>query len=174
MLSLNISLEEAAEFWLEDLMLPITPNSLEIKNNNTNESKQTVDGTPMTIVKRDKAQSFTISFLVPFLLDYYADPFLVNETSNVENVKRLTDYLWSLKWKEPTTTVLTIIYPDGSSINGEFMLDDYSYKQDAANGSDYEFTISLTEYYPPNNYELSGQLRNSLVEQGIRNPRRLD
>lgn len=171
---MNIRVDDVAEFWLEDLLLPITPNSLEIKNNNTNESTQSVDGTPITITRRDKAQTFTISFLIPYLLDYYQDPFLVHENSNVANRKVLTDYLWSLKWKDPSETVLTIIYTDGESINGEFLLDDYSYTQDATNGSDYEFTITLTEYYPPHNYEVNGQLINSLIEQGIRNPRRVD
>lgn len=171
---MDININTATEFWLDDLLLPVTPGTFEIKNNNTNESTQTVDGTPVTIPRRDKAQSFTISFMVSFMMDNYTDNFFTFEDSSVKNVKDLTDYLWGLKWENPKSLKLTAIHPNGNSFNGEFILDDYSYTQDATNGSDYDFTITLTEYYPARNYEVNGQLQNSLIEHGIRNPRRLD
>lgn len=170
---MNIRVDQPAEFWMEDLQLIVTPNSLSIKNDNHNESTQSVDGTPITIPRRDGAQSFTLSFMIPFLLDNYSDPFWTFKDSNITNIKVFTDFIWRLKWS-PNPFMLTIIYPDETSINGEFILDDYEYTQAAKNGSDYEFSITITEYYPPHNYEVNGQLINSLIEQGIRNPRRLD
>ena len=158
---------------MDDILLIVTPESLEIKTSNNNESTQSVDGTPITIAKRDKAQTFALSFLIPFLLPDYEDAYWLNKNSSIKTVKDFTDYIWLLKWNK-SQFKLTIIYPDESSINGEFLLDDYNYTQDAKNGSDYTFNLTITEYYPANNYEVSGQLRNSLIEQGIRNPRRLD
>ena len=173
MFLLNIEKKEVAEFWMEDLLLIVTPNSLSIKNTNNNESTQSVDGTPITIPKRDKAQTFTLSFMIPYLLQNHQDTYWIHHNSNIRTVKDFTDFIWTVKWNR-TPIKLTISYTDESSINGEFLLDDYEYTQDATNGSDYEFNLTLTEYYPAKNYEVSGQLVNSLIEQGIRNPRRLD
>lgn len=169
-----MNINQAAKFWLGKFLLPITPNDFEIKNNNQNESKSSVDGTPITVAKRDKAQTFTFSFLFFYGATNYVDPFVSETAAEIpQNYKELTDYLWVLKWEKMPVN-LVIEYTDGTSIAGEFLLDDYSYKQDATNGSDYEFSLTLTEYYPALNYEVNSMLRNSLIEQGIRNPRRLD
>lgn len=167
------NLNKAAEFWLDEYLLPITPNSFTIKNTNQNETTQSVDGTPITIARRDPAQSFTLSFLIPIYLERVKNNYVIFSDSKILNRKTLTDYLWTLKW-ERKDFVFTAIYPDGSSLNGRFLLDDYEYKQDATNGSDYEFTIGMTEYYPAQNTEVDSNLVNSLIALGIRNPRRLD
>ncbi len=170
---MDIRVDKAAEVWMDDWLLVVTPSSLSIKNSNQNESTQSVDGSPITIPRRDGAQTFTLKFLFPYLLEHYSDPYWVNSESDITKLKDFTDYIWGLKWT-PKPFKLTIIYPDETSINGEFILDDYEYTQDAKNGSDYDFSITITESYPPHNYEVNSQLVNSLVEQGIRNPRRLD
>lgn len=165
--------DEAAKVWFDNLLLPVTPDTLQIKNTNKNESLQSVDGTPITIPKRDPAQTFTLSFFVPIYLDYSFNPYWCYEHTNITQVKTLTDYFWYLKQdREPF--VMTIAYPDGSRINGQYLLDDYEYTQDASRGSDYDFSITLTEYYPAQNLELNEGLVNSLVTHGVRNPRRLD
>lgn len=170
---MNISINKVAEVYMDQILLIVTPDSVSIKNSNQNESTQSVEGMPITIPKRDKAQTFTLSFMIPYLLDHYADPYWVNQASSIKNVKDFTDYLWLLKWNR-SEFKLTIIYSDGSYINGLFLLNDYEYTQDATNGSDYEFNLVIEEYYPAFNYEVNTQLTNSLIEQGIRNPRRLD
>lgn len=168
-----INIKRPAWVWMEDLLFVVTPNSISVKNNNQNESTQSVDGTPITFLKRDKAQTFTLSFMIPFLMEHYKEIYYTNEYSSIRNVKDFTDFLWRLKWTRSPFR-FTIEYAEDVSFNGMFILDDYEYTQDATNGSDYEFTITMTEYYPAHNYEVSGQLINSLIEHGIRNPRRLD
>lgn len=168
-----MNINQQADMWLNNRLIPVTPHTRSVKNSNQNESLQSVDGTPITIPRKDKAQTFTLIFMFPFVLDDVIDEAWVNSQTGFKNIKELTDFLWQLKQdREPF--VLTIVYPDESSFNGEFILDDYDYTQDATDGSDYQVTLSFTEYYPAQNNEVNGQIQNSLIEHGIRNPRRVD
>lgn len=170
-----------AEFYLDNHLIPVTPHVFKINNNSTNESDQLVDGTPITIPKLDKAQSFEIEFI--FLHDqrfqrnaystFTKQPSELNESGMAitwYEVKDLTDYLWQKKQdREPV--VLTIIYPNQENLNLKALLDDYSYTQDATNASDYEFSLTFTEYHPALNQEIDVELQNTLIKHDIRSLR---
>lgn len=159
--------DEAAQFWMKDCLIPVTPHTLKINNNNMNESDQLVDGEPLTIPKRDKAQSISIDFMFPHYFYRFRDPFNCFTTSKFIHVKNLTDWLWNMKSnREPF--VLTIIYIDGHRLNIRVMLDDYTYTQDGATGSDYDFSLTFTEYREPLNQEIDIELQNTLVRHNIR------
>lgn len=163
---------QAAEFWIDDLLLPVTPKSFKVNNENGNESTQLVDGVPLTIPKLDKAQRVEISFMVPLDLDkdHVRRQGWVFSHSKITNSKYLTNYLWSIKQeREPVT--LTIILGGQGYLNAKFLLDDYTYTQEAENASDYEFTLSFSEYYPAENQEVNVELQNTLVRKGIRSAR---
>lgn len=161
-----------AEFWMDDVLLPVTPETLTINNENTNESDQLVDGTPITISKLDKAQKLSFSFLVPkdLDLDEVRRQSWVFSESSVTDCSYLTDYLWNVKQsREPVT--LTILLGGEGWLNAKFLLDDYTYTQEATNASDYRFDLSFTEYYPAENQEINVELQNTLVRKGIRSAR---
>lgn len=157
-----------AEFSLNNILLPVTPHTFKVDNDNQNLVDQLVDGDPVTIARLDGAQTLSIDFLVPL----YPEPFLYDERA-LTGRKAYTDYLWQLK-QDRAKVVLTINYPDGDSICFPYLLQTYSYTQSAENGSDYDFSITLVEYYPPANLEMAEQIQNQLIAHGIRNPRRLD
>lgn len=167
------NLNKAVEIWMDKILLPITPDDLDIKNVDKNESTQSVDGTPITIARGDAAQMFGLTFYIPIYLDQYRDPYLVFPDSTLKNAKEFTDWLWTVKY-ERKSFVLTVIWADGTQLNGEFLLRDYHYDISAKNASDYVFDLTFEEYYPVANYEVSEGLVNSLIMHGIRNPRRVD
>lgn len=175
--------DRAAEFYLDNHLLPVTPHTFKVNNNNTNESEQLVDGTPITIAKLDKAQTFSMDFI--FLHDQRfwrntystfstreeSDPTMgVRTTITWFEVKDLTDYLWEKK-QSRQPVVITIIYPNQENLNLKALLDDYSYTQTAENASDYEFSLTFTEYHPALNQELDIELKNTLVKHDIRSLR---
>lgn len=159
-----------ALFYINRVLLPVTPSSFSVDNDNQNLVDQLVDGDPVTIAKLDGAQTIKMTLLLPL----YPDPsFTFDMEQVVVEPKYYRDMFWKLKQdREPV--VFTINYPDGDFVNGKFLLQTYSYTQDAKNGSDYSVELTLVEYYPAENQEMSEQIQNNLITHGIRNPRRLD
>lgn len=172
--STDINYNKPVEMWFGDLLLPITGDSFEIKNNNNNTSENLLDGQPYTEAHKDKAQTFSLSFFIPIYLELNPLPHLTFEQSEVTNAKVFTDFLWRQKQEKQEPFTFTLIWADGTSINQEMLLDDYSYSIDATKGSDYYFNITMTEYYPGYNTQEDEQLVNSLIQNGIRNPRRVE
>ena len=167
-----------AEFYLDNNLLPVTPHTWEISNENCNESTQTTQGHPLTIPKLDKAQKFKMEFIFlhdqRFQRNLYST--LVEQKS--ENtvggtavtwfeVKDLTDFLWQKK-ADRDPFVLTIIYPNQENLNLKAILDDYTYTQDATDASDYKFSLSFTEYHEALNQEVDVELKNTLIKHNIR------
>lgn len=174
----------AAEFWLDKILLPITPYNWKVNNNNGNESDQLVDGDPLTVPKKDKAQTFSMDFIFlhdqhykrdiynSFLRGTETDGTVSKTTDTLSEVKDLTDFLWNKKIKrEPF--ILTIVYPFQKSLNLRAMLDDYTYTQSAENASDYEFNLTFTEYREALNQEVDIELKTTLAKHNIRALRKI-
>lgn len=159
-----------ALFYLNRHLLPVTPHTFSVDNDNHNLVDQLVDGDPVTIAKLDGAQTLKMSFILPI----YPDPSFTFYQAHVSvEPKFYRDMLWQIK-RDRQPIIFTITYPSGDSVNGQFLLETYSYTQDGKSGSDYQVDITLVEYYPAENQEMSDQIRNNLITHGIRNPRRLD
>lgn len=156
--------DRAAKFYIDQLLLPVGAHSFSIKTNGQNESDSLTDGRPYTFLKRERAQNMTIEFIVP----------IRNIGSHLmeaeEPVKTYTDYFWTKQsGREPV--VLTIVYADGSTFNHKVMIDNWNYTQDATYGSDWKFTLEVTEYIPIANQQLGEN--DVLVPQGNRDSSRV-
>lgn len=162
-----IELNKPAEAWINEWLLPVTPSSVKISNANTSESKQTVDGTPISYITHDKAQKLTMSFFIPIYMDYIKDTSYTFTQSDILNFKDFTDKLWT--WKEKRDPLLlTIGFSDGTCINGKWVLFDYDYTIDASKGSDIYFNLSFEEYYPAENQEVNTNLKSLISSKGLK------
>lgn len=156
---------QPAKFYLDKLILPVTPGRWSISTNGQNVSDSLVDGRPITYLKKGKAQTITVEYIHP--VTYQAH---IMETD--EPIKTYTDYYWT-KQTECEPMVLTIVYPDGTTFNHWVMLDNWDYEQDAEYGSDWKFTLTFTEYIPPQNRQLLSSEYEALVPQYNRDATRL-
>ena len=162
-----VKLSKPARVWINTMLLPVTPDSVKISNNNTSESKQTVEGTPISFITHDKSQKLSMSFFIPIYMDYVIDTSYTFTDSVITNFKFFTDELWRLKEnKDPV--ILTITFADGTSINGKWVIFDYDYTIDASKGSDIYFNISFEEFYPAENQEINTNLQNLIASKGLR------
>lgn len=148
------------KFYINDVLLPQTPSSFTISNDNKNEVVTLANGLPFTVAKYDGAQKFEFEFDIT----QKAYPFTFKE--ELQGIRFYTDLVWKLSMdREPVT--LTIIRSHGQpSTCVTALLDDYSYTEDAENAGDYTFKISFTEYHPQNNQELDGQIEHHLITAG--------
>lgn len=146
---------EAAKFYIDDVLLPITPAQITIKNANKNISTQLVDGRPATIPQLDGAQQVTFDFIIPNQKETCA----FNE--ELKGIRFYTDLVWYIKQKRQPV-VLTITRANGVYTNIVAMLDDYSYVEDAEHNSDYYFSVSFTEWAEWRNQEINSDINGKL------------
>lgn len=132
----------------EDILLPQTPDSIEISNDDKTQIEQLVNGMPFTYPQLDGPQTFKFNFEVT----KQTYPYTFKEA--VKGIRYFTDLVWNIKaWREPIE--LTIIRTHGQpSTHSRVYLMDYPYKEEADNLSDYIFSVSFVEYYPQKNQEL--------------------
>lgn len=162
-----INLNKPAKVWINKMLIPVTPDSVKISNANTSESKQAVDGTPISYITHDKSQKLNMSFFIPIYMDYVIDKSYTFSDSIITNFKYFTDELWRIK-EARDPVVLTISFSDGTSINGKWVLFDYDYTIDASKGSDIYFNLTFEEYYPADNQEVNTNLQNLIASKGLR------
>ena len=82
------------QFWIEDVLLPQTPVSVTISNNNKNQEVTLANGRPFTIPQFDGAQKFEFEF--EFTLNDYPWQF----TDTKEDIRFYTDFFGVLKTTE--------------------------------------------------------------------------
>lgn len=131
------------QVWIGDMMLPITPSEIEFSTENRNETMELIDGSAVSIL-RDKGLD-EISF--DFLLPNVAYPF------GMDKDRRSDYYLNRIeemkKQKKAVDFIVLRYFPDGKRIfptSKKVTIEDFSYKESASNGFDFEASISLKEY----------------------------
>lgn len=179
--------DEPAEVYLtldtiqaETIRLPVTPHTISVSQSPKNESDSLFDGRPYTRPRLMNAQTMTMDFLLP----YYEETTVCLGASWRSRVF-FTDFFWQAQQRR-LPIIVTIIYPNyeqtnGSmyaqkkreSYNGKWMLDKWDYTQTAEKGSDWEFSLSFTEYYPTGNIQTNRPLENPRVMTGERDYRRV-
>lgn len=158
---------EPAKFYINDILLPVTPQSFGIKQNPKNESDVLADGRAITRPKWAEAQTFTLEFIIPY----------VPETNicfpdSWHERKWFTDQFWEIE-QSRDYIVFSIIYPDGRYFNHKGMLDSWDYTQEAENGSDWKFTLQFTGANPRENFETNYVLKNPQIRVGSRDYNRV-
>lgn len=147
-------------FYINDILLPQTPASFTISNENNNETVMLANGRPFTIAKLDGAQTFEFEFEIT----QKAYPYTFSDA--LEGIRFYTDLVWQLK-EDRNPVRLTILRSRGqpaTCVNA--LLWDYSYVEDADNAGDYTFKLVFKEYHPQNNQELDVQIEHHLITAG--------
>lgn len=158
---------EPAKFWLNGVLIPVTPHTLSIKQNPKNESGATVDGRPITRPKLMDAQTITIEFMLPFY-----EELNICFPDEWHERKYYTDQYWYNE-EDKVYYTISVTYPNGEFFNTIGMLDSWDYTQSGDKGSDWDFTLTFTEAAPRKNIETNYVLQNPYVRVGERNYKRI-
>ncbi len=144
----------------EDILLPQTPDKIEISNEDKTQVLTLVNGRPFTVPQLDGPQTFKFDFEIT----RQTYPYTFEEA--VKGIRFFTDLVWQIKQdREPIE--LTIIRTRGEpSTHATVLLQNYPYVEEADNNSDYIFSVSFVEYYPQKNQELQTTETHHLLVAG--------
>ena len=146
----------AYTFYLNRVMMPITPPSMSVTTPNKNETIELIDGSEINVLKEPGLKTFQFELVLP-QIEY---PFANYKNGKFRKAKEYLDEFEVLKKsKQPFQFIITrfikIVFVDGAT-NGSFnssfntsvrvSLEDYSYSEDAENGFDINVSITLKEY----------------------------
>lgn len=132
----------------EDILLPQTPDSIEIANEDNTQSVTLANGRPFTYAQLDGPQTFTFNFEITTK----AYPYQFEEA--IKGIRFFTDLVWYIKQDREPIELTIIRTHDEPSTHVKIYLQDYSYKEEADNLSDYIFSVKFIEYHPQVNQEL--------------------
>ena len=140
-------------FYLDNVLLPITPKQLQIKIKNQNKTIELINFGQVNILKTPGLSEINFDFSVPIVGKY---PF-ARELQSPEYYFSLLEKL-KTQLKPFKFTVLRQIRADRSEFatNMNVTLEDYEIVEDADNGFDVTFKISLKQYreYATQNLEI--------------------
>ena len=133
------------EFYLDKMLLPITPSKLEIKIKNKNKTYDLINEGEINVLKN--AGLSEISFEATFPNVKY--PFAVYKNGFV-TANHFLNQLELLKTnKKPIQFIVTRLFPNKKSLyntNIKVSLEDYTIKEDVKQGMDVVVTIKLKQY----------------------------
>lgn len=133
------------EFYMDKMLLPVTPSKLEIKIKNKNKTYDLINETEINVLK--SAGLSEISFEATFPNVKY--PYAVYK-SGFLTANYFLNQLELLKTnKQPFQFIVTRLFPNGKSLfntNIKVTLEDYTIKEDVKQGLDTVVTIKLKQY----------------------------
>ena len=135
----------AYRFYLDNILLPVTPQSLEIKIKNQNKTVTLINDTEYNFLKGAGLTEISFDILLP-AVKY---PFAVYE-NGFKNQKYYLDELERLKVsKKPFRFYVSRELPNGIGLYDTDMnvsLEDYTIKESVDNGFDLTVSINLKQY----------------------------
>lgn len=146
----------AHEFWLDNLLLPITPSKLKINIKNRNTTVDLVNGDEINILKKPGLTEIEFEFRLPangyyFQNSLYTPGMVLDRLEKMKNRLRTnlrtytenssgTEYAAPVIFRVIAKDVRISYYLKGVSI------EDYSIIQDASKGKDFIVSIRLKDY----------------------------
>ena len=131
--------------YLDKMLCPIAPSSLELKISNQNDTVQLINEGEVNLLK--KAGLTEISF--ELLLPNQKYPFAIYK-DGYKSAKYFLDYIEKLKTNQkPFQFIVTRTFPNGKMIfdtNMKVSLEEYSIKEDKEEGFDVIVEIELKQY----------------------------
>lgn len=131
--------------YLDKMLCPIAPSSLELKISNQNDTVQLINEGEVNLLK--KAGLTEISF--ELLLPNQKYPFAIYK-DGYKSAKYFLDYIEKLKTNQkPFQFIVTRTFPNGKMIfdtNMKVSLEEYSIKEDKEDGFDVIVEIELKQY----------------------------
>lgn len=146
----------AYTFYLNRVMMPITPPSMSVTTPNKNETIELIDGSEINVLKEPGLKTFQFELVLP-QIEY---PFANYKNGKFRKAKEyLDEFEVFKKSKQPFQFIITrfikIVFVDGAT-NGSFnssfntsvrvSLEDYEVLEDSENGFDITVSITLKEY----------------------------
>lgn len=132
------------DFYIDNLLLPITPKKINAKIKNKNKVVTLLNGEELNLLKKPGLTEFDFEFRVPSedfpAVKRYVSPQTV--LNKLEDLK--------VKKKSFQFIILRSQYQENlkNSINKSVTLEDYEIIEDAENGADLIISISLKQYLP--------------------------
>ncbi len=133
------------EFYLGKCLLPVTPQKLEIKINNANDTLTLINEGEINILKTAGLTDIEFECEIPQVKQPYAI-----YKSGFQSASYFLDYFEELKTsKKPFQLLVSRTMPNGNvlfSTNIKVSMEDYKITEDAKNGFDLKVKISLKQY----------------------------
>ncbi len=133
------------DFYLKKCLLPVTPQKLEIKINNANDTVTLINEGEINILKTAALTDIEFECEIPQVKQPYAV-----YKSGFQGASYFLDYFEELKTsKQPFQLLVSRTMPNGKvlfSTNIKVSMEDYKITEDAKNGFDLKVKISLKQY----------------------------
>ena len=133
------------KFYLDGMLLPITPSSLSLKINNQNETVRLINEGEINILKNAGLSEFSFDFIIP----QNTYPF-ANYEVGYKGAAYFLDRIEALKTdKKPFKFIVSRRTPRGTVLFDTDMLvslEEYEVNEDAGNARDLIVSISLKQY----------------------------
>lgn len=133
------------DFYLKKCLLPVTPQKLEIKINNANDTVTLINEGEINILKTAALTDIEFECEIPQVKQPYAV-----YKSGFQGASYFLDYFEELKIsKQPFQFLVSRTMPNGKvlfSTNIKVSMEDYKITEDAKNGFDLKVKISLKQY----------------------------
>lgn len=133
------------DFYLDKLLLPVTPSKLEITINNANKTVTLMNDGEINILKKAELSDIEFECLIPQV----RHPFAVYK-SGFQNAKYFLDYFENLKTQQKAFQFIVCRrQPNGNAFfntNIKVSMEDYKIVEDASEGFDLSVKISLKQY----------------------------
>ena len=134
----------AYDFYIDGVLLPITPARIETKIGNKNKVVTLINGDELNLLKKPKLTEFEFEFLLP------ADDF--PSVRGFVKPQRVLDKLEGLKSDNKPFQFIIIRTPTqpnlSNSMNMSVTLESYTIDEDFKNGSDLIVSVKLKQYIP--------------------------
>lgn len=134
------------KFYIDGILLPVAPESLDTKINNANKTFTLIDDGEINLLKTAKLSTFEFTALLP----NQKYPFAVYSSGGYQSAAVFLDKLEQLKVsKKPFQFVVNRVRPNGTIImntNIKVSLEEYTITESAKNGTDVTVKIKLKQF----------------------------
>ncbi|MET3616589.1 hypothetical protein ABID14_000209 [Peptoniphilus olsenii] len=139
-----MSTKKGYDFYIDDLLLPITPAKINTKIKNKNKIVTLLNGEELNLLKKPGLTEFNFEFRVPSedfpsVKQFISPQIVLNKLEDLKINKKSFQFI-----------ILRSQYQENlnNSINKSVTLEDYEIIEDAENGADLIISIFLKQYIP--------------------------
>ena len=141
----------AYSVYLSDILLPVTPSSIDVSINNKNVTVDLINDGEINIIKDKGLDDISFSFLAPNVNYPFLTAGVVNPSDyNPRFANYYLDRLSKFKSEKTVIDFIVLRYrPNGDILfhtSRKVTVEDYSYTESAENGFDISISVNLKEY----------------------------
>ena len=132
------------DFYIDDLLLPITPKKINTKIKNKNKVVTLLNGEELNLLKKPGLTEFSFEFRVPTddfpsVKQFISPQIILNKLEKLKVEKKAFQFI-----------IIRSSYQENlnNSINKSVTLEDYEILEDADNGADLIISVNLKQYLP--------------------------